>query len=112
MAKSRALREVSSKQLAVCSKTVAGSLPASCPLSYFLLPLLSTQHSLLSTESALRLCGEFLKGFLSVSKGEISNWLALRSGTLQLRIASVAAQIVKASLPGAYPPQIFVRYAP
>jgi hypothetical protein len=44
-----ALREVSSKQLAVRSKAVVGCLPASCPLSYCLLPLLSTQHSLLST---------------------------------------------------------------
>jgi len=53
-AERKALREVSSKQLAVRSKAVVGCLPASCPLSYCLLPMLSPQHSLLSTKHALR----------------------------------------------------------
>ncbi len=55
IAERKALREVSSKQLAVRSKAVVGCLPASCPLSYCLLPLLSTQHSELSPERAMRL---------------------------------------------------------
>ncbi len=54
-AERKALREVSSEQLAVRSKAVVGCLPASCPLFYCLLPLLSPQHSLLSTQSAPRL---------------------------------------------------------
>ncbi len=53
-AERKALREVSSKQLAVRSKAVVGCLPASCPLSYCLLPMLSPQHLLLSTKRALR----------------------------------------------------------
>jgi len=53
-AERKALREVSSKQLAVRSKAVVGCLPASCPLSYCLLPMLSPQRLLLSTKRALR----------------------------------------------------------
>jgi len=44
---------VSSKQLAVRSKAVVGCLPASCPVSYCLLPLLSTESALRSALSAL-----------------------------------------------------------
>ena len=46
---------MNSKQLEVSSKTVIECLSASCSLSYCLLPLLSTQHSELSTEPAMRL---------------------------------------------------------
>jgi len=49
-----ALREVSSKQLAVRSKAVVGCLPASCPLSYSPCSVLSTRYSVLP-KGALRL---------------------------------------------------------